>query len=231
MKILTSSNHCSVCVYRKLIFGTLNNDELHRINAAKKEITFSKGELIHDENEPITSFMYLKEGLVKLHKKESQRRDQIINIALPQDFIGLINIFSENPFKFSITALENSTVCQIDLEVMKQIIAYNGQFALDILNKISDISNTINETRFQINSKHLRGRIAYILLMFAENIYHSETYDIPISRKEMAELINMTPENVIRILSEFKKEKIIDLDGKKITLMSSEKLDMICRLS
>jgi len=225
------TNHCSVCVYRKLIFGKLNKEELDLVNGSKEEIFYNKGEIIQDENAPIDSFMYLKEGLVKLHKHESTSKDQIISIAMPQDFIGLINIFSDHPVKLSITALENSTICKIDLNALKQVIIKNGQFAMDILARIGEISNGIIESQFQINSKQLRGRIAYILLMFAEKIYHSESFTLPISRKEIAELINMTTENVIRILSEFKNEGIIQLNGKDVLLLKPDKLEVLCRIS
>jgi CRP/FNR family transcriptional regulator len=73
----------------------------------------------------------------------------------------------------------------------------------------------------------LRGRIASILLDFADNIYKNDSFDLPLSRKEMAELIGMTVENVIRILSEFKKDGIINIDGKSIDIVDRQKLQLI----
>jgi hypothetical protein len=58
MGIVKNSNHCAVCVYRKLIFGALNSKELSYINGAKQEIFYKKGELIHDEEYPVKTFMY-----------------------------------------------------------------------------------------------------------------------------------------------------------------------------
>jgi CRP/FNR family transcriptional regulator len=167
---------------------------------------------------------------VKLHKHESTAKDQILSIALPQDFVGLINIFAEHPVNFSITALEDSVICKIDLDVVREVISNNGKFALEILGKISEISNDIIDTRFQINSKQLRGRVAYILTMFAEKIYHSDTFLLPLSRKEIGELISMTTENVIRIISEFKKEGILEVRGKTISILNPSRLEILCRL-
>jgi CRP/FNR family transcriptional regulator len=62
--------------------------------------------------------------------------------------------------------------------------------------------------------------------MFKE-IYRSERYDIPVSRKEIAELIEMRTENVIRILSELRKDKIIHIEGKSIEILDLHRLEQI----
>ncbi len=230
MRELPSLNHCSTCVYKNLLFGNLNTEDLNFLNESKKEIEFKKGEIISEEGTEITSFLYLKQGLVKLYKKNPLHKDQIISIAKPRDFVSLLSIFSESTYKYSISALEDTIVCSVDIKAMKDVISRDGKFAIEILNKMSKMYDDILETRFEINKKHLRGRIAYILLYFSNHIYQSDEFDIPISRREIAELIEMTTENVIRILSEFRKDSIIKIDGKKIYLLEPERLESICKL-
>lgn len=230
MREIPNANHCKTCVYKNLLFGDLSDKDLNYINKSKREIEFKKGELISEEGAEIKSFLYLKHGLVKLFKKNPLYKDQIISIAKPQDFISLLSIFSRSTYKYSISALEDTIVCSVDLEALKNVIRRNDDFALEILNKMSKMYDDIIETRFEINRKHLRGRIAYILIYFANNIYQSDEFDIPISRREIAELIEMTTENVIRILSEFRKDNIIKIDGKRIYLLEPERLESICKL-
>ena len=81
----------------------------------------------------------------------------------------------------------------------------------------------------QLNSKHLRGRIAYIIILFADKIYNKESFVLPLSRKEIAQLIDMTTENVIRIISEFKKDKIIASVNKSIKVLDRKKLEQIAK--
>lgn len=61
-------------------------------------------------------------------------------------------------------------------------------------------------------------------------IYIGHKFNLPISRREIAELINMTTENVIRILSEFRKDKIINIDGKGIEIINLPLLEKISEL-
>jgi CRP/FNR family transcriptional regulator len=83
------------------------------------------------------------------------------------------------------------------------------------------------ETRLSISNKNLRGRTAYIILMFANDIYQSNRFDLPISRKEIGELIDMRTENVIRILSEFRKDQLIKIEGKRIEILEMTRMERI----
>lgn len=227
MDFLEKINNCKECIYRSWAFKNLSDAELQFVNDRKKERLYRKGENICFEGEPIDGFMYLHQGLVKLYKTEQNDREHIISIARPKDFIGLLSIFSNTNHVYSITAIEDSVVCFVDLEIIKNLIKNNGIFALDFFEKISKIADSVIKTRVDINTRQLRGRIAYILLLFSQQIYNSPKFSLPISRKEVAELIDMSTENVIRVLSEFRKDKIIQIEGKEIEILDLKKLERI----
>jgi len=222
-------NHqsCTNCVYRTWAFNKLSQDELKLIDNHKKEFAYNKGEVILQEGDEISSFLYLRKGLVKLLSTEKNEKEHIISIAKPMDFVGLLSIFSNQKQLYTITAIEQSVVCFVELDVIKTFIRENGAFALDFLEKISKVSDDVIHTRMKINTKQLRGRIAYILLFFANHIYENNAFELPVSRKEIAQLIDMSTENVIRILSEFRKDDILTIEGKHITLLDPERLQRI----
>jgi len=221
---------CISCPYKSVIFSDLSADDLLRVEKEKHEIFYKKNEAILSEGEKVTQFIYLTSGLAKIHKKESEKTDQIIGISKPFDFIGFLYTFSGEHSNYSFTALEDSRACIIPIEIIKENILKNGAFAMKMIESMSKTADQIIDTRFKLNTKHLRGRIAYILLYFARKIYLNDSFALPISRKEIAELINMTTENVIRILSEFRKDKIIKIDGKSIHIINPEMLKKICEL-
>ncbi len=221
---------CQACVYRSYLFDTLNREELLEVNIHKTERDFKRGETICHEGEDIENFIYLKEGLVKLYKAAEGRHEHIISIAKPMDFIGLLTIFSNANYRYSIQAVEDSSLCFIKLDTIKTIIKQNGQFALSILEKMSSISDHVLKSQIDLSGKQLRGRIAYILLMFSDQIYRSVKFELPISRKELGDLIDMRTENVIRILSEFRKDGILRIEGKTIEILNIELLRKISEL-
>ncbi len=218
---------CSDCAYRNLFFKTLKDDQLYKISLCKKQVAFNKGETICKEGSPVTSLIYLHKGLVKLHISTHTGRSQIISIAKPFDYIGLMSIFSNKIYKYSITAIEPCSVCFIDIECIKNNIRTNGDFAMEIIEKMSKVNEEVLMAKFELSKRNLRGRIASILIYFADTIYKSNEFDLPVSRNEIAELIDMRTENVIRIFSEFRKDKIIKINGPTIEIINPELLHTI----
>ncbi len=229
MRILSNNSNCRNCTFKSLLFTKMKDDELAYISNYKKEIIFDKGETIIGKGRPISEFLYLKKGLVKLVKSGKNQKDRIICIARPMDFVSLLSTFSDKTYQYSITALEESIVCSIELGSMKKVIGNNGAFALELLEHVTRSSNFVIQSTYDIDDKHIRGRIAYILLWFSQKIYHKKKFELPISRKEVGELINMTTENVIRILSEFRKDGIIIIDGKTIEIVNLELLERLSK--
>lgn len=220
-------NTCKSCLYRSFLFSSLDPHDLIRVNLSKKEMEYHQGEIVVRQGDPIREFMYLKTGLLKISQDIGTYGNQIIGIAKPLDFIGLLSVFSEDHYQYTITAIEPSSLCHIPLEMMKEIIIKDGPFGLKILGKMSEMNEKVLQNRLQINRRNLRGRIAYILLQFSQEIYKNEKFTLPVSRKEIGELINMRTENVIRILSEFRKDNIIEISGKEIVVLDTQRLQQI----
>lgn len=218
---------CASCDYKSLLFKTLDDSSLMKISVCKNQYQFKKGERICIEGERIENLIYLNKGLVKLSRNNNDGRTQIVSIAKPFDYIGLLSVFSNDKYKYSLTAIEPSSVCFISLECIKDSIVNNGKFAMEILEKMSKISNTVLESKFTLSNKHLRGRIAHILLFFAEKIYSSYEFSLPVSRAEIAQLIDMRTENVIRIMSEFRKDGIIKINGPIVEIIDTDRLKSI----
>jgi CRP-like cAMP-binding protein len=78
--------------------------------------------------------------------------------------------------------------------------------------------------------KQLPGRIADVLLYFSEDIYKSNTFNFPFTRKELAELAGTTKESFIRTLTEFKNDKIINIEGSQVEIVSLENVKMLSKL-
>lgn len=218
---------CEDCQLKSLFFSHVNMEELNNICDIKIEKQYSKGEAITNEGETIKEFLYMKEGLVKLSKSTFDGKDQIISFSKPFDFVSLLSVFSSKKYKYSVTAIEDTTVCILDLAIVKKYAQENAMFAMDLMASISEATDKILLDNLAIKRKHLKGRIAHVLLYFSDYIYRSDEFELPISRREIAEYIGMTTENVIRTLSEFRKDKIIKIFGKDILIADKKRLQSI----
>jgi CRP-like cAMP-binding protein len=220
---------CANCDFREVIFSFLDDPTIEELCDHKEEQFFRKGEVINHEGEKITNFKYLKSGLVKLYRRTSTGEEQVITITRPFEFVSNMSIFSEERYQYSVSALEDSVVCMVKLEFVKQLFLKNGGFAMELLTKISMINDKIISQTLDIRQKNLIGRVAFVLLYFTNEIYNSKIFDLPVSRKEIADYIGMSTANVIRTLSDFKREGIIRIFGKTIEVVDVNKLEVISK--
>jgi len=220
---------CENCEFRDVVFSYLDDDTIQELCNNKEEQSFRKGEVINHEGEKIMNFKYLKSGLVKLYRRTSNGEEQVITITRPFEFVSNMSIFSEERYKYSVAAIEDSVVCVVRLEFIKQLFMKNGGFAMGLLTKISKINDKIINQTLDLRQKNLIGRVAFVLLYFTNEIYNTRVFDLPVSRKEIADYIGMSTANVIRTLSDFKREGIIRVFGKTIEIVDINKLEILSK--
>jgi len=220
---------CAHCDFREIVFSNLDDLAIQELCNNKEEQSYRKGEVINHEGEKITDFKYLKSGLVKLYRRTNTGDEQVITITRPFEFVSNMSIFSEERYKYSVSAVEDSVICVVKLDFIKALFLKNGGFALGMITKISKINDKIISQTLDIRQKNLIGRVAYVLLYFTKEIYNSMVFDLPLSRKEIADYIGMSTANVIRTLSDFKKDGIIRVFGKTIEVVDINKLEIISK--
>ena len=147
------------------------------------------------------------------------------------DFISIQNAFFEKTYNYSVTAIEDSTICVFDIDVMYDLIQTNGKFALKMLEISSMALNNIIDNSLELISKTMYGKVASLLLFFSDKIYDSDSFDLPVSRKEIAQYTGLSIETVIRVISEFRRDGIIKVFGKRIEIVNKSGLISINDLS
>lgn len=217
---------CQFCVKKSLAADKLDSSDLEKLGSSCVEVDFSKGDMIFKQNALSSNVIYIREGLVKVHIAGPEK-EQILKVAKGPTYLGIPTTLGDKVNHYTATAITATSVCFIDINVFKDFINQNGQFAYEIIvelckNELQHFSRCVNLVQKQIN-----GRLADTLLYFAETIFESNTFILPLSRNELADLIVTSRETVSRILSEFKKDKLIDIHEKRIELLDIEKLKEI----
>jgi len=215
---------CESCDLKTLFYASIEADDLERYCSTRQERNMKTGDLLIKQGDTIKDFIYLKEGLVKLYRKSEQGQTQIISFGKPYDFVSLLSVFSDEKYNYSVSALEDSVACLFDLNEIKALIKSNGEFALHLIQTQNRASDRIIMNSLDLLQKRLYGRVANVLLYFSDEVYKSDEFELPISRKEMAQFIGMSIENVIRAISAFRKDKIIQVYGKDLSILDKKRL-------
>lgn len=214
--------NCELCHIKSIFFTTIKSSELEKYCENRIEKNVKAGDNIIVQGTVINDFIYLKEGLVKLYRDTNQGC-QIISLGKPMDFVSLVSVFSGDKYSYSVSALVDSTVCILSMKEIQTLIRKNGDFAMKLISTMNRVSESILFNYLDMSQKRLNGRVSSVLLYFS-SIFDSDSFDLPISRKEMAQLIGMTTENVIRAISDFRKDGILDVYGKAIHIKDKSML-------
>jgi len=218
----------NICVLPS--YNVLTPGQVELLNNNCFIVSHKKGEYLFSQDKPISYLMYLTSGLVKISKEELNNKSVILKIVGPGSYIGLISVFYSNRYIVSGTALEDSELIYVNTEVFKEIVAENGRYALQIMQQFSLEGMFLIEKLVNFPQKQIPGRIAEVLLFFSTEVYHKNEFTLPISRKELANLVYSTKESVSRTLTEFKNDRMIDIDDRKVTLKSIDLLNILNKL-
>lgn len=198
----------------------LSEKEYNLVQENSNSVKYYKRDIIFRQNTRTSHIMFVKSGLVKIYKEGRNNKYIILKLAVENDFIALLSIFGDDTHQYSASAVHESEITFVDINVFKKLITENGEFALKIIKTLSKNGLFIFERLMSQSHKQLPGRIADVILYFAEQIYKAEEFEFPFTRRELAELAGTTKESFIRTLAEFKNDKIIQLDGSMVTINS-----------
>lgn len=208
----------------------LNDSEKELIMNNINIVEYNRKDIILKQNSRTSHILYLTSGLVKISRELRKGKSLILKIENSGNFIGITSILGGESYDFTVSAIESCTAMYIDVSVFTSILEKNGQFGIEISRQIS--RNTI----FNVNRlsgllyKQLPGRVADLIIYFSENIYHNSSFKFPLTRQELAELCGTTKESLIRTLSEFNHDRIIEMDRSNVKIISFDILKTLSRL-
>jgi CRP-like cAMP-binding protein len=163
---------------------------------------------------------------VKTYKTNEEGREYITNLYREGDFIGYLDLLEDKTYRESAVALEDCEVCIIYREEFFSLLHNNRDVAQKFIRILSDNLVEKEERLLKLAYNSVRKRVAEALLL-VEKQYRKEAgqqYQVTISREDLANIVGASKETVIRTLSDFKDEKLIDIHGGKITIVNSDKL-------
>ena len=222
---------CKTCIneHKNNVFSKLSLEEIDCIVEDKKQILYNTGETIIKQNTSTTTVFCVKEGLAKVYVESDNGKNVIVRIAKAGDFITGGGLFNGSVQHFSISALTNVKCCLIDSAKLTKLFEENSDFAVHLLRNHTKQNNFLLKKLVDHTQKYMPGRVADTLLYLKNEIFDSDTFEVPLTRQELAEMSNMTKESFVRILHQFKDSNSIVVKGNTIKITDESSLLAISR--
>lgn len=225
-------SRCEQCIVRQLnSLKSLNKDELLRISACKTTKFIKKGEVLFEEGDHINGVFCISDGICKVSKMSSNGRDQIIHLVHKGDILGERSLINDEVANLKATAINDMEVCFIPREEIIKDLQKNPEFSMNVLKDLANSLKSADNVIVDMAQKTVKQRLAEMLINLEEKFGHdlNNILNIHLSREDIANIIGTATESAIRLLSEFKKEGVISLKGKNITLVDTLKLKKIAQ--
>jgi CRP-like cAMP-binding protein len=221
------SAKCEQCIVRELSsLKALNKEELLRMAECKSSYEVKKGDPLFEEGEMLNGIYCVKDGVAKMSKLSANGKDQIVKLVKKGELLGQRSLISEEAANLSAVAIEDMQVCFIPKNEVLKFFNENNQFSLNMMKSVCSDLREADDHMVDMAQKTVKQRLAHTLLHLEKDFGNNEdgSLKIQLSREEIAGMIGTATESCIRLLSEFNKEGLIELSGKKIILVNKNML-------
>ena len=219
---------CQSCSQRfTSVFCKAKEEHINIINDQKVCNTYKKGQTLFNEGAYPFGVYCINDGKVKLSHQGDEGKEQIVRLLKAGDVLGYRSLLSGGRYTASAVALEDTQICFIPKELFVNLLKQDTGLAFEVMKLLSDELHKAEMKITHLAQKPIRERMAETLLFIKETYGYEEdgiTLNVRLSREEIANLVGTATESAIRLLSEFKKDGMVELDGKKIKILKQSQL-------
>lgn len=194
----------------------------------KTEHRYKRGEIIFREGAYPMGIYYIVKGKVKKYKADRDGMEQIIYVANTGELLGYHAFFSGGQYPDSAAVLEDSVVACIPKEDFMEVLDRSELLTRRLLKTLSHEFSVLMNSVTMFARRPVRERLALQLIVVREkykrDLEPGQLVEIDLSRDDLASLVGTARENVVRMLSEFKEEGILETRGRKIIVRDIKKL-------
>jgi len=202
--------------------------ELEKLIADQRKVSrFKKKHVLYSEGNNANSLFFIVSGRVKTYKTNEDGREFITGLYKEGDFLGYMNLLEGSDYTESSMALEESEIHIIPKDEFFALLFSNKDVAAKFIKMLSDDLIEKEERLLKLAYNSVRKRVAESLLMLYNNFHKEGTeddYTIAIYREDLASIAGASKETVIRTLSDFKDEGLVNITGSKISIANLTKL-------
>lgn len=210
------------CIEIVPIFNTLTYNEMMEVARITVARSYKKGEIVYMAGDRGEKLFVIHKGKVKISRISPTGKEQVIRILGPGDFMGELSLFVHGPLNDNAEVLEDTTVCVIDGEKLKNLMVKYPTIAFKVLEELSSRLERAENLIEHLGVHNVETRIIEMLLDLAND--EGEVV-LNMSKKDLASHIGMSQETLSRKLSYFQDMGWIKLIGhRKIIILDEESL-------
>jgi CRP-like cAMP-binding protein len=228
------TENCDTCTLRtQAVLCNLEGEDLEEFQHIKRSLDYESRQTVFYEGNLCLGLYLLCAGKVKLTRSSARGQRQIVRILGAGELIEKQAFGERALHEVTCETLEPSQVCVIDRDRYLAVIHRNPQLAIKLIQLLSNEHGVNMDQLDQFTFQSARERLAGLLLELGDRFGKKGADQIQVGvtlkREEIAEMAGITVETAIRLLSVFRNEGVLTIDGRAITLLKPDRLARIAR--
>lgn len=229
---LQVQDHCTACTFRgERPFCNMHDDAVAGMDAVKFTGIYPKGALLFVEGEQPRGVFILCSGKTKLTTTSSDGRTLIVKIAGPGELLGVSAAVLGRPYELSAETLEPSQVNFIRREDFLRLLSAYSEACLHTAQQLSEKYETAQrEIRTLGLAQTTSEKLARLILDWchgAEETENGTRLQVLLTHEEIAQMIGTTRETITRLLSDFKRKKLINIKGASFFVLAKQRMEQM----
>jgi CheY-like chemotaxis protein/CRP-like cAMP-binding protein len=193
---------------------------------SKKSLPLKRKQLLYQEGSRPMQVFYIAKGRVKTFLTNEDGKELITGLYHQGDYIGYVDLIEDTEYKDSAELLEDCEIVTIGKKEFTDLLFKNPEVSQTFIKLLSQNLKDKEDRLINLAYNSVRKRVANALLMLFDNFSKANPSSalMPMSRDDLSELVGASKETVIRTLTDFKDEHLVEVEGTKIKFLNIEKL-------
>ena len=213
-----------------LLNTSSGKDDLKHLAEEGNINKYKKKQIIYSEGNHPNRLYYVLKGKVKTYKTNDYGKELVTELFSEGDFLGYVAMLEGTAYKDSAAALEETELAIIPKEDFDKMINNNKEVAQNFIRLLAKNISEREDHLVNIAYNSLRKKVADALLMLYKKYHPTNESEnaMLIGRGSLSAIAGTAKESLIRTLSDFRSEKLIDInpDG-SILILNPKKLEML----
>tara|TARA_R110000868_G_scaffold56488_6_gene174809 strand:- start:1595 stop:2650 length:1056 start_codon:yes stop_codon:yes gene_type:complete len=209
-------------------------DEIRTLNDLKnffddngKTFHYLKGEIIYEEGNNSNFIFLIRKGVVKNYKFDQDGKELTTNLYQEDELFGYTSFIQNIPYQESATAIQDTELVGVSKQGLKEVLDNNHKITLELIQLLTDNLSGARDQLLDMAYSSVNRKTAFTILKFAEKLNNKAGEPIRISRNDLASVAGIATETLIRTLSSFKKDGLIEIEARNIKILDIQGLQQI----
>lgn len=212
-----------ICVSKIQLFRSLSEDQHRDILKSVVQTRLKKGEVFIHEGTPFSSLVIVSYGKLKAYTLNQHGKESMLYFYNVGDFFGQETLFSPQALSFSIEAIEDSTVCRVDGEMLRSLILANPHLAIQLIQELStrlhDLEETVKTTQILSLEERLIGLLHQFEKDYGRVTKEGVELSLPMTQEDIAHRLGVSRESISRKLNALQDQHQLKLISRKRILL------------